>query len=81
MLKAYKKAKSIKQIRACFPALAYSDLSYLDNAASTQTVDSSIKAVSDYHYNYRANAHRGDFKTSHIASDLYDEAREELIIG
>ncbi len=78
MLKAYKKAKSIKQIRACFPALAYSDLSYLDNAASTQTVDSSIKAVSDYHYNYRANVHRGDFKTSHIASDLYDEAREEV---
>ena len=78
MLKAYKKAKSIKQIRACFPALAYSDLTYLDNAASTQTVDSSIKAVSDYHYNYRANVHRGDFKTSHIASDLYDEAREEV---
>ena len=78
MLKAYKKAKSKKQIRACFPALAYSDLSYLDNAASTQTVDSSIIAVSDYHYNYRANVHRGDFKTSHIASDLYDEAREEV---
>ena len=78
MLKAYKKAKSIKQIRACFPALAYSDISYLDNAASTQTVDSSIKAVSDYHYNYRANVHRGDFKTSHIATDLYDEARNEV---
>ena len=78
MLKAYKKAKSIKQIRACFPALAYSDLTYLDNAASTQTVDSSIKAVSDYHYNHRANVHRGDFKISHIASDLYDEAREEI---
>ena len=78
MLKAYKKAKSIKQIRACFPALAYSDLTYLDNAASTQTVDSSIKAVSDYHYNYRANVHRGDFKTSQIATDLYDQAREEV---
>ena len=47
MLKAYKKAKSTKQIRACFPVSAYSDLTYLDNAASTQTVDSSIKAVSD----------------------------------
>ena len=71
MLKIYKKAKDIKQIRNCFPSLAYSDLTYLDNAASSQTVDSSIKAVSDYHYNYRANVHRGDFKTSTIASEKY----------
>ena len=78
MLKAYKKAKQIKEIRNCFPSLAYSELTYLDNAASTQTVDSSIKAVSDYHYNYRANVHRGDFKTSQIATDLYDEARVEV---
>jgi|TARA_B110000444_G_scaffold231229_1_gene239035 cysteine desulfurase/selenocysteine lyase len=78
MLKAYKKAKSIKQIRACFPALAYSDLTYLDNAASTQTVDTSVKAISDYYYNYRANVHRGDFKTSSIASDKYDQARQSV---
>ena len=78
MLKNYKKAKDIKQIRNCFPSLAYSDLTYLDNAASSQTVDSSIKAVSDYHYNYRANVHRGDFKTSTIASEKYDEARVEV---
>ena len=78
MLKSYKKAKDIKQIRNCFPSLAYSNLTYLDNAASSQTVDSSIKAVSDYHYNYRANVHRGDFKTSTIASEKYDEARVEV---
>ena len=54
-------------------------MTYLDNAASSQTVDSSIKAVSDYHYNYRANVHRGDFKTSTIASEKYDEARGNFI--
>jgi cysteine desulfurase/selenocysteine lyase len=78
MLRAYPKAKSIKEIRNCFPSLAYSELAYLDNAASTQTVDSSIKAVSDFHYNYRANVHRGDFETSSIASELYDQARIEI---
>jgi len=78
MLKVYSKAKSIKEIRNCFPSLAYTDLTYLDNAASTQTVDSAIKAVSDYHYNHRANVHRGDYDTSTIASELYDDARQQI---
>ena len=78
MLRSYPKAKRIKEIRNCFPSLAYSELVYLDNAASSQTVDTSIKAVSDYHYNYRANVHRGDFKISGIATDIYDKARKEV---
>lgn len=78
MLRSYPKAKRIKEIRNCFPSLAYSDLVYLDSAASSQTVDTAIKAVSDYHYNYRANVHRGDFKISGIATDLYDKARKEI---
>ncbi len=78
MLRVYEKAKRIKEIRNCFPSLAYTDLVYLDNAASSQTVDTAIKAVSDYHYNYRANVHRGDFKTSSIATDLYEKARKEI---
>lgn len=78
MLKIYPKAKQINDIRNCFPSLAYSELAYLDNAASSQTVDSAIKAVSDYHYNYRANVHRGDFETSGIASEQYDLARHEV---
>ncbi len=78
MLRVYPKAKRIKEIRNCFPSIAYTELVYLDNAASSQTVDTAIKAVSDYHYNYRANVHRGDFKTSGIASDIYDKARTEI---
>jgi len=78
MLRVYPKAKDIKMIRNCFPSLAYSDINYLDNAATTQTVDTAIKAVSDYHYNYRANVHRGDFKTSGIATDLYERARKDV---
>lgn len=78
MLNVYNKTKAIKEIRNCFPSLAYSDLVYLDNAASSQTVDSAIKAVSDYHYNYRANVHRGDFETSSIASDKFDQARQHI---
>ena len=45
MLNVYNKAKTIKEIRNCFPSLAYSDLVYLDNAASSQTVDSAIKQL------------------------------------
>ena len=78
MLNVYPKAKQIKEVRNCFPSLAYTELAYLDNAASSQTVDTSIKAVSDYHYNYRANVHRGDFYTSGIASEKYDQARQEV---
>ena len=78
MLRVYPKAKRIKEIRNCFPSIAYTDLVYLDNAASSQTVDTSIKAVSDYHYNYRANVHRGDFKTSSIATDFYEKARKQF---
>jgi cysteine desulfurase/selenocysteine lyase len=78
MLNVYPKAKQIKEVRNCFPSLAYTELAYFDNAASTQTVDTSIKAVSDYHYNYRANIHRGDFYTSGIASEKYDQARQEV---
>tara|TARA_B110000977_G_scaffold201601_1_gene297164 strand:+ start:4819 stop:6039 length:1221 start_codon:yes stop_codon:yes gene_type:complete len=78
MLRSYPKAKRIKEIRNCFPSLAYSELVYLDNAASSQTVDTAIKAVSNYHYNYRANVHRGDFKISGIATDIYDKARTEV---
>jgi len=78
MLRVYPKAKQINEIRNCFPSLAYTELAYLDNAASSQTVDSAIKAVSDYHYNYRANVHRGDFYTSGIASEKFDQAREEV---
>ena len=78
MLNVYNKTKSIKQIRNCFPSLAYTDLVYLDTAASSQTVDSAIKAVSDYHYNYRANVHRGDFDTSSTASDIYEQTRKSI---
>jgi len=78
MLNVYPKAKQIKEVRNCFPSLAYTELAYLDNAASSQTVDTSIKAVSDYHYNYRANVHRGDFYTSGVASEKYDPARQEV---
>lgn len=78
MLRVYEKAKRIKEIRNCFPSLAYSELIYLDSAASSQTVDTAIKAVSDYHYNYRANVHRGDFRTSSIATDIYERARTSV---
>ena len=78
MLKVYNKAKNIAAIRSQFPSLNYSELYYLDSAATSQTVDTAIKAVSDYHYNYRSNIHRSDYEIGEKASNLYEAARESI---
>lgn len=78
MLRIYDKAKQIAEIRSQFPSLNYTKIHYLDNGASTQTVDTAIKAVSDYHYNYRSNIHRGEYPTGLKASNLFEEAREQV---
>lgn len=75
MLRVYPNAKQIAHIRSQFPSLNYSALHYLDNAATTQSVDVAIKAVSDYHYNYRSNIHRSDYGIGITASNLFEEAR------
>ena len=78
MLRVYEKAKQIADIRSQFPSLNYAKIHYLDNAATSQTVDTAIKAVSDYHYNYRSNIHRGEYASAMTASNLYEEAREQV---
>lgn len=51
---------------------------YLDNAATTFKPNSVLKSMNDYYTKYSANAHRGDYKISHIVDDLIDNTRKEV---
>ncbi len=51
---------------------------YLDNAATSFKPNSVLKAMNDYYTRYCGNAHRGDYKISHIVDDLIDDSREAV---
>ncbi|WP_408959909.1 aminotransferase class V-fold PLP-dependent enzyme [Natrinema sp. 74] len=53
-------------------------LVYLDNAATTQTPDPVIDAMSDYYRGYNANVHRGIHHLSQEASIAYEEAHDRV---
>ncbi|WP_339105185.1 cysteine desulfurase [Haloterrigena salinisoli] len=51
---------------------------YLDNAATTQTPDSVVDAMSDYYRESNANIHRGIHHLSQEASIMYEEAHDRV---
>ncbi|MWV41889.1 cysteine desulfurase [Natrialba sp. INN-245] len=51
---------------------------YLDNAATTQTPDPVVDAMSDYYREYNANIHRGIHHLSQEASIAYEEAHDRV---
>ncbi|HOZ54354.1 MAG TPA: cysteine desulfurase [Bacilli bacterium] len=55
-----------------------SNLIYLDNAATTFKPNIVLKEMNKYYTKYCANAHRGDYKISHIVNDLIDDSRKEV---
>jgi len=57
-----------------FPVLR-SGLAYLDSAATSQTPQSVIDAMTDYYVNYRASVHRGVYPLAAQATDAYEGAR------
>ena len=72
----------IKSIREDFPILNRKvngyPLVYLDNAATSQTPNQVINAITDYYANYNANIHRGVHTLSQEATEKYEEARQKL---
>ena len=69
----------INKIRNEFPVLRKEpNLAYLDNAASALKPDSVIKAVDNYYNNLGVNVHRGVYRLSYLATDLYEEARRNV---
>lgn len=69
----------INKIRADFPVLRENpNLAYLDNAAMALKPDCVINAVDDYYKRLGVNVHRGVYKMSYEATDLYEEARTKI---
>ena len=62
-----------------FPLLANKpELTYLDNAATTQKPSSVVMALQDYYSTVNANVHRGVHELSDIATNLFEESREAV---
>jgi cysteine desulfurase/selenocysteine lyase len=73
----------VERIRRDFPILdrevgGGERLVYLDNAATSQTPDPVIDAVSEYYRGYNSNVHRGIHHLSEEASIAYEEAHDRL---
>ena len=75
-------AIAIENCRQDFPALQQEinghPLVFLDSAASSQSTQSVIDAVSHYQQHDHANVHRGVHTLSHRATDAYEGARDKL---
>ncbi len=69
-------------IRAQFPILATEvdgkPLAYLDSASTTQKPQCVIDAVADYYSKHNANVHRGVYRLSLEATELYEGARTKV---
>jgi len=72
----------VNSIRNDFPILSRKvngqPLVYFDNAATSQTPQVVIDAISDYYSNYNANIHRGVHALSQEATDAYEQARQKI---
>lgn len=73
----------VERVRGEFPILEREvgdgqRLAYLDNAATSQTPDRVIDAMSEYYRGTNANVHRGIHHLSQEASIAYEEAHDRL---
>jgi cysteine desulfurase/selenocysteine lyase len=73
----------VERVREEFPILDREvgdgqRLAYLDNAATSQTPDRVVDAMSDYYRGTNANVHRGIHHLSQEASIAYEEAHDRL---
>ena len=69
---------NINDIKKDFPLLANNDITYLDSGATTQKPIQVIDAISDYYKKYNANPHRGAYKLSIEATELYENTRSKI---
>ena len=61
-----------------FPIFSRGDLTYLDSAATSQKPSSVIRAVEDYYSCCNSNVHRGIYRISEEATELYEKSRENI---
>jgi len=68
----------VNQIRQDFYLLQNNDLAYLDNAASTLKPKQVIDQINHYYQKLGVNVHRGVYKLSYEATDLYEQSRSKV---
>ncbi len=56
----------------------YPDLVYLDSAATTLKPKKVIEALSDFYSYHYANVHRGTYRLSEEATEMFEKARESI---
>lgn len=70
---------SPEKIKKDFPLFSNNDdVVYLDSAASSQTPQTVLDAISGYYRTYRANIHRGIYRESQEATSGYENARKKV---
>ncbi len=69
----------VKKIRSYFPIYnSNPDLVYLDSGASSLKLKNVIDKIDDYYNNYGVNVHRGVYKLSYDATNMYDISRNRI---
>lgn len=68
----------VQRVKEDFPIFRNRNLVYLDNAATTQKPEKVISAVADYYRNSYSNVHRGVYKISEEATELYENSRRNI---
>ena len=65
-------------IRKDFKIIENNKIAYLDSGATTQKPTQVIDKIKHYYEFDNANPHRGAYKLSIKATEVYDEAREKV---
>ena len=68
----------INSYKKDFPILLKNNIVYLDSAATTQKPIQVINEIDRFYKNSNANPHRGAYKLSLDATNVYDEARRKV---
>ena len=69
----------VSNIRKQFPTLsADAGMVYLDTAATSLTPEPVLAAMDRYYRTYRANTHRGLYRSAEQATDAYEMARKKV---
>lgn len=68
----------VNKIKKDFPIFDSSDLTYLDNAATTQKPKSVINAINAFYKETNANVHRAIYSIGNEATKRYEDSREKV---
>ena len=66
------------EIKKDFPILENQEITYLDSGATTQKPFQVMNAIEEFYKNYNANPHRGAYKLSEQATEIYENTRTKI---